>query len=994
MITVQKRNGDVVPFQYEKIEQAVVKASAAVAGTYPHAATATALHSAVVDAVTDAIRRLTFPVSVETIQDAVERALLAQGHRDIARAYMTFRDEKAAMRRRRPGKDSLRKGLAIRRVFTTPDNHPYDLLTWESRTAAITGEDGKVVFEQKGVEFPATWSQLATNVVVQKYFRGAVGSPTREHSLRQLVDRVAHTITGWGIKDGYFRSQDNAITFRDELVHLLVNQKMAFNSPVWFNVGVEPKPQCSACFINSVEDTMESILGLAKTEGMLFKFGSGTGTNMSPLRGSKEQLRGGGSASGPVSFMKGFDAFAGVIKSGGKTRRAAKMVILNCDHPDVRDFIQCKAREEKKAHALIDAGYDGSFNGEAYNSVFFQNSNNSVRVTDEFMTAVVGDGDHLLKGHDGSVVEVVKAKTIWREIAEAAWQCGDPGVQFDTVCNDWHTSPTSGRINASNPCSEYMYVDDSACNLASLNLRKFQLDNGDLDVGAFEHAVDITILAQEIIVGNSSYPTERIAENSHTLRPLGLGYANLGALLMSRGLPYDSDEGRAYAAAVTAIMGGRAYRMSAEIARDHGGPFAGYEKNRTPFLAVMRKHRRSVDGICHESLLAYAREAWDEAIEIGTIYGFRNGQATVLAPTGTIGFMMDCDTTGIEPDIALVKYKRLVGGGMLKITNQTVAEALTRLGYDAAAQKQIIEHITSHDTIEGASGLRQEHLQVFDCAFRPLKGTRSIEPTGHVQMMAACQPFLSGAISKTVNMPSDATVEDIEAIYMQAWMLGLKAVAIYRDGCKRSQPLSTSGATSSSETTSASANAASSSEQPPAPAPYRRKLPDERQSITHKFSIGGHEGYVHVGMYDDGTPGELFITMSKEGSTISGLMDSFATAVSLGLQHGVPLHSFISKFKHTRFEPSGWTGNGHHASSVLDYLFQWLEGKFSEDVTMKPVLAAHAVVSSPSPSPSRQPKQAFIVESDAPNCHECGSLMVRSGACHKCANCGTTSGCS
>ena len=980
MITVQKRNGDVVPFLYEKIEHAIAKAAQAVAKPLDP--------SPLVDAVTDAIRRYTVPVSVETIQDAVERALLTQGHRDVARAFMAFRDEKAAMRRRRPGKDSPRKGLAIQRVFTTPDNHPYDLLTWESRTAAITGEDGKVVFEQKGVEFPSTWSQLATNVVVQKYFRGAVGSPTREHSLRQLVDRVANTIAEWGIKDGYFRSQDDAVTFRDELVHLLVNQKMAFNSPVWFNVGVEPVPQCSACFINSVEDTMESILTLAKTEGMLFKFGSGTGTNMSPLRGSKEQLRGGGSASGPVSFMKGFDAFAGVIKSGGKTRRAAKMVILNCDHPDVRDFIQCKAREEKKAHALIDAGYDGSFNGEAYNSVFFQNSNNSVRVTDEFMTAVVSDGDHSLKGHDGSVVEVVKAKTIWREIAEAAWQCGDPGVQFDTTCNEWHTSPACGRINASNPCSEYMYVDDSACNLASLNLRKFQLDNGDLDIGAFEHAVDLTILAQEIIVGNSSYPTERIAENSHTLRPLGLGYANLGALLMSRGLPYDSDEGRAYAAAVTAIMGGRAYRMSAEIARDHGGPFVDFAKNRTPFLAVMRKHHRSVDGICHESLLAYARKAWDEAIEIGTVYGFRNGQATVLAPTGTIGFMMDCDTTGIEPDIALVKYKRLVGGGMLKITNQTVAEALTRLGYDLAAQKQIIDHITSHDTIEGAPGLRQEHLQVFDCAFRPLKGTRSIAPTGHVQMMAACQPFLSGAISKTVNMPSDATVEDIEAIYMQAWMLGLKAVAIYRDGCKRSQPLSTSGAASAT-----AGVVVSSLEQPLVPAPYRRKLPDERQSITHKFSIGGHEGYVHVGMYDDGTPGELFITMSKEGSTISGLMDSFATAVSLGLQHGVPLHSFISKFKHTRFEPSGWTGNGHHASSVLDYLFQWLEGKFGEGAATKSVLASPVITTVSSPSP-KQPKQAFVVESDAPNCHECGSLMVRSGACHKCANCGATSGCS
>ena len=879
--------------------------------------------------------------------------------------------------------------LVINPYFTNGTTHPFDTVEWERRDAVIQG-DGAIVFEQKGVEFPKFWSQLATNVVAQKYFRGALGTPEREYSLRQLITRVVKTIAYEGEKRGYF-NHDSAMVFEHELAHLILHQKMAFNSPVWFNVGVEANPQCSACFINSVEDTMDSILTLAKTEGMLFKYGSGTGTNLSTLRSSREPLKGGGSASGPVSFMRGFDAFAGVIKSGGKTRRAAKMVILNCDHPDIRQFIACKAHEEKKAHALIDAGYDGSFNGEAYNSVMFQNSNNSVRVTDEFMQAVISDCDHALKGHDGSVVEVVKAKTIWREIAEAAWQCGDPGVQFDTVCNDWHTSPTSGRINASNPCSEYMYVDDSACNLASLNLRKFQLDNGDLDVGAFEHAVDLTILAQEIIVGNSRYPTERIAENSHNLRPLGLGYANLGALLMSRGLPYDSDEGRAYAAAVTAIMGGRAYRMSAEISRDHGGPFKGYEKNREPFLGVMRKHRQHVDHIdsalCPYDLLQAARGAWDEAIEVGERYGFRNGQATVLAPTGTIGFMMDCDTTGIEPDIALVKYKRLVGGGMLKITNQTVAEALTRLGYNAVEIAAIIKHIEEQDTIEEAPGLRQEHLEVFDCAFRPLKGERSIEPTGHVRMMAACQPFLSGAISKTVNMPSDATVEDIEAIYMQAWKLGLKAVAIYRDGCKRSQPLSTSG------TATAATAAVSSPTTPTPPSPYRRKLPDERHSITHKFSIGGHEGYVHVGMYDDGTPGELFITMSKEGSTISGLMDSFATAVSLGLQHGVPLQSFISKFKHTRFEPSGWTGNGHHASSVLDYLFQWLEGKFGDDAVPAPAPApvTVAVVSS---SPTPPPKQAFVVESDAPNCHECGSLMFRSGACHKCANCGTTSGCS
>ena len=876
--------------------------------------------------------------------------------------------------------------LVINPYFTNGTTHPFDLVEWERRDAVIQGEDS-VVFEQKGVEFPKFWSQLATNVVAQKYFRGTLGTPEREYSLRQLIDRVTKTIADEGEKRGYF-DHNSAVVFERELAHLILHQKMAFNSPVWFNVGVEAKPQCSACFINSVEDTMESILTLAKTEGMLFKYGSGTGTNLSPLRSSREPLKGGGSASGPVSFMRGFDAFAGVIKSGGKTRRAAKMVILNCDHPDIRQFIACKAHEEKKAHALIDAGYDGSFNGEAYNSVFFQNSNNSVRVTDEFMNAVCEGGEYSLRGRDWSVIETVNARDIWREIAEAAWQCGDPGVQFDSVCNEWHTSPMSGRINASNPCSEYMYLDDSACNLASLNLRKFTLPGSrSFDIRSFTEAVDLTILAQEIIVGFSSYPTKRIEENSHRFRPLGLGYANLGALLMSWGIPYDSDEGRSYAAGITALMTGCAYRMSAEIARACGGPCAGFAENREPFLAVIQKHYQACDELIGQNEIKRAALwQWDMAHMIGLTHGYRNSQATVLAPTGTIGFMMDCDTTGVEPDIALVKYKRLVGGGMLKITNQTVTEALRALGYTDAQREKIVEFIENNDTIEG-SAIAPEHLPVFDCAFRAEKGTRSIQPIGHIKMMAAVQPFLSGAISKTVNMPSDATVEDIAEIYMLAWKLRLKAVAIYRDGCKRIQPLSTS---------SGSGGVAPAPVATATPTPVRRKLPDERQSITHKFVIGNHEGYIHVGLYPEGTPGELFITMSKEGSTISGLMDSFATAVSLGLQYGVPLRSIVDKFSRTRFEPSGWSGHEDigHASSVLDYIARWLELKFLTE-------GGQAARQSQDVGQVQQPRQPraeratqAVIENDAPLCHECGTVMVRSGACHKCSNCGATSGCS
>jgi ribonucleoside-diphosphate reductase alpha chain len=943
-------------------------------------------------------------------------------------------------------------GFTVPRYFTRPGDDGYAGVEWELRTAAITAEGGKSVFEQKDVEIPKAWSQTATNVVVQKYFRGQLGTPGRERSVRQLINRVADTITAWGEKDGYFADAASAENFRADLRHLLVQQKMAFNSPVWFNVGIEAEPQCSACFINSVQDTMESILGLAKTEGMLFKYGSGTGTNLSPIRSSREFLNGGGTASGPVSFMRGFDAFAGVIKSGGKTRRAAKMVILNVDHPDVEEFIWCKAKEEKKAWSLIDAGYDGSFDGEAYKSVFFQNSNNSVRVTDDFMDAVLKDQAWSTKSVlDGSPVETKPAREIWRAIAQAAWECGDPGLQYDTTVNAWHTSPNTARINASNPCSEYMYLDDSACNLASLNLRRFQRADSSFDVEAFKHATEVTILAQEIIVGNARYPSAAIGANSHRFRPLGLGYANLGSMLMSLGLPYDSEAARAWCGSITALMTGWAYRTSAAIARDVTGPFDGYKENEEPFLGVMRKHRNHVDRIAGAyvpyELLTAARGAWDEAITIGTDHGFRNGQATVLAPTGTIGFMMDCDTTGIEPDIALIKYKRLVGGGMIKIVNNTIDEALARLGYDDGHRKNVIEYVDREETIEGAPGLKSEHLAVFDCAFRAANGTRSIPAMGHIRMMAAAQPFLSGAISKTVNLPSDATVEDVENAYMESWKYGLKAVAVYRDGCKRTQPLSTSKIDPGLGKTAVLGGVPTISYTPEAPlggppAAVRRKLPDERQSRTHKFSVAGHEGYIHVGLYESGQPGEIFVRMAKEGSTISGLMDSFATAISLALQHGVPLKLLVDKFSRTRFEPAGFTGNPEipRATSIMDYLFRWLGAKFvredepvvSSDIDASGDLkrisdvvygastsaAAPGEATSTSKTPAvivveasngksnghakngngngsgHTPSFSFIARSDAPTCSECGSIMVPNGSCHKCINCGTTSGCS
>ncbi len=907
----------------------------------------------------------------------------------------------------RSRKAAAKRGLAVERYFSTRGVDPADELEWESRTASITGEGGGVIFEQKDVEVPRTWSLLATNVVASKYFRGALGTPARERSVRQLVTRVVKTITAWGLKDGYFQSEEDAQAFDAEISHLLYRQKMSFNSPVWFNVGVEHHPQCSACFINSVGDSMDSILKLAHTEGMLFKYGSGAGSNLSKIRSSKERLSGGGEASGPVSFMRGFDAFAGVIKSGGKTRRAAKMVILDADHPDIAEFVTCKADEEKKAWALIEAGYDGGFNvkGGAYDSVFFQNANHSIRVTDAFMQAVVADKEwHLTARVGGGAVETVRARDLMRKVTESAWLCGDPGMQFDTTINDWHTCSSSDRINASNPCSEYMFLDDSACNLASLNLMQFRREDGGFKVEDFRRAVDLTILAQEILVSNARYPTDEIKRNSERYRPLGLGYANLGAYLMASGLPYDSDAGRAGAAAITALMTGEAYAMSARIA-ERVGSFAGYEANCEPFLRVVGKHQEQVGkidaGKADREVLDASREAWAEALRLGKANGFRNAQVTVLAPTGTIGFMMDCDTTGVEPDIALVKYKKLVGGGVLKIVNNTVPLALRRLGYSQEEISSILQFVDEAETIEGAPALRQDDLPVFDCAFKPHNGTRSIPYMGHIRMMGAVQPFLSGAISKTVNMPNSATPEDIETAYLEAWKLGLKAIAVYRDGCKRSQPLNMK------------AKADEKADVAVEPRLARRRLPDERQSITHKFSIGGHEGYMTVGKYEDGTPGELFVTMAKEGSVVSGLMDNFATMISMSLQYGVPLKVLSDKFSHTRFEPSGFTGNPEIpiAKSITDYIFRWLALKFlppEDGAGVQPYLpgtepagprraSEKTVEAKPLPPGSNGVEKrngSVVRETDAPPCPTCGSITVRSGACYKCTNCGSTTGCS
>jgi ribonucleoside-diphosphate reductase alpha chain len=944
--------------------------------------------------------------------------------RGAAREAAITRKTAADASKGTPG--AVAPGLEFPRFFTLPGVDPFDEVEWEVRSAVIGNEKGHVVFEQRDVEIPRSWSQQATNIVVSKYFRGQMGSPERERSVRQLIGRVVDTITRWGREQNYFASEDALQSFSAELKHLLVYQKAAFNSPVWFNCGFEKAPQCSACFINSVDDTMDSILTLARTEGMLFKFGSGTGSNLSAIRSSRELLAGGGTASGPVSFMKGYDAFAGVIKSGGKTRRAAKMVILNADHPDVLEFINCKVEEEKKAWALIDAGYDGSFTGVAYGSVFFQNSNNSVRVTDDFMRAVLDDGDwHTRAVLTGEVMDTYKARDMMRMIAEGTWVCGDPGMQFDTTVNDWHTCPETDRINASNPCSEYMFLDDSACNLASINLMKFVRDDGEFDVSGFKAACRTLLTAQEIIVPNSSYPTKAIEKNSHEYRPLGLGYANLGALLMSRGLPYDSDEGRAYAAAITALMTGEAYAQSARIARDHGGPFGGYEQNRDAMLRVMRKHREAVSEIqvkhVPADLYGGAKQAWDEAVELGEDFGYRNAQATVLAPTGTIGFMMDCDTTGVEPDIALVKYKKLVGGGLMKIVNGTVPMALERLGYTTPEIEAIVHYIDEHETIEGAPFLKEDHLPVFDCAFKASKGSRSIHYMGHIKMMGATQPFISGAISKTVNVPRDASVEEIEKAYLESWRLGAKAISIYRDGSKRTQPLNTSRA-GVADTRNAGQEVREVVKEVVkiVETPKRRKLPDERASITHKFDIAGHEGYITVGLFDDGTPGEIFLVMAKEGSTISGFADAFAQAISYALQYGVPLQALVDKFSHARFEPSGMTKNPEvrFAKSIVDYIFRWMatkflnpEAQFKAGVNVKEEPAVSGASSSVSGGssvsglsspvlaarPEAKPKPtefaAIQNQEDAPPCSTCGSIMIRSGACYKCANCGTTSGC-
>jgi ribonucleoside-diphosphate reductase alpha chain len=927
------------------------------------------------------------------------------------------------------------QGLSIERRFSTAGVHPFDQIEWEIRDAVI-GNPESPAFEQRGVEFPKSWSQNATNIVAQKYFRGQLGSPERENSVKQMIGRVAGTISNWGREGGYFASEEDADTFEMELTSILLNQKAAFNSPVWFNVGFEEKPQCSACFILSVEDTMESILGWNTKEGNIFRGGSGSGINLSNIRGSMEALQKGGTASGPVSFMRGADAWAGTIKSGGKTRRAAKMVVLDVDHPDIEHFIWCKADEEKKAEALRDAGFDMSIDGEGFTSIQYQNANNSVRVSDEFMEAVeAGEDWHLTARTDGSTTKTLDARELMNQISEAAWRCADPGVQYDTIINRWHTCPESGRINASNPCSEYMHVDDSACNLASLNLMRFRRPDGSFDVADFEHAVDIVFLAQEIVVGFSSYPTEEITANAFAFRQLGLGYANLGALLMSDGLPYDSDAGRNVAAAITALMTGRAYRQSALIAAGATGPYDEYARNREPHNGVMRMHRDAAYDVdptgIKGDLLGAAQRAWEEAVELGEEHGYRNAQATVLAPTGTISFLMDCDTTGIEPDFSLVKFKELVGGGQMTIVNKSVPMALDAMGYGEAEIDQINAHIAEQNTIVGAPGLKDEHLPVFDVAV----GERAISHTGHIDMMAATQPFISGAISKTVNLPQSATVADIADAYTRGWQGGLKALAIYRDGSKTAQALRTD-AQKEAEVEEVLA------------APVRKKMPRERESITHKFSIAGHEGYITAGKYEDGNVGEIFLTdIGKEGSTMRGLMNAFATAISIGLQYGVPLEVFVRKFSYMRFEPEGITGNPEipFAKSLPDYIMRWLASRFVEDTDTledlgilttevrakrdaettqlglgiatgdtagpanggnggnghaKPgngaakakagdsVPAAAAFTDTPPVVPAKMSGLDL-----GPACEQCGGMMQRTGSCYTCSSCGNNTGC-
>jgi len=910
-------------------------------------------------------------------------------------------------------------GLKIQRHFTSAGVHPYDEIAWELRDAVVKDwRTGGVSFEQRDVEFPADWSMNATTIVAQKYFRGTLGTPQRERSVKHMIDRVADTITAWGRKDGYFSDDDSADVFNHELKYLLVTQRAAFNSPVWFNCGVEETPQCSACFILSVEDTMSSILNWYVEEGTIFKGGSGSGVNLSRIRSSKEILKGGGEASGPVSFMRGADASAGTIKSGGKTRRAAKMVILNSDHPDIEEFIWCKQREELKARALREAGFDMDLDGADSASVQYQNANNSVRVDDAFMQAVENDGDYALKAvTTGETVKTIKARDLMRQISQAAWECADPGMQYDTTINDWHTTPNAGRINGSNPCSEYMHLDNSACNLASLNLRKFE-SGGVFDVESFRRAVEIVFTAQEIIVGNSSYPTEAIGENARKYRQLGLGYANLGGLLMSQGLAYDSDEGRAWAAAITALMTGHAYRTSAELAKVVG-PFEGFADDRDGTLRVIAKHKdaaEEVDTLAPANILEAAKESWKDALTLGKIHGIRNAQATVLAPTGTIGLMMDCDTTGIEPDLGLVKSKKLVGGGSMRIVNRTVPVALKHLGYQDEQIEAIVAYIDEHATIEGAPAFKEEHLPVFDCAM----GERSISAMGHIRMMAAVQPFISGAISKTVNLPESATVEDVEEMYIEGWRLGLKAIAIYRDNCKVAQPLSlaskksaaTSAATASTATEAAAAEHGI----------VRRRLPRQRPSQTIAFQVGDADGYLTVGEYPGDGIGEIFVKLGKQGSTLSGVMDAFAISVSLGLQYGVPLETYVSKLMNMRFEPAGMTDDSEvkFASSIVDYIFRRLaieylpaekrqelgiytleERTASLDSGYPPAPAAAPAEAAPVADaegqivlPVEQPKPVDDVYGDAPMCYSCGIKMQRAGSCHVCSSCGTTSGCS
>jgi ribonucleoside-diphosphate reductase alpha chain len=895
--------------------------------------------------------------------------------------------------------------VGVERYFTIAGRDPFEEVDWELRDAFIPGKD-KPAFDQKGVEFPKFWSQTATNIVAQKYFRGRLGSPERESSVKQMIGRVVDTIGGWGRAGGYFATDEEADTFEAELKAILVNQYASFNSPVWFNVGFEERPQCSACFILSVDDSMESILDWIRREGIIFRGGSGSGVNLSRLRSSKEQLSKGGYASGPVSFMRGADASAGTIKSGGKTRRAAKMVVLDVDHPDIEEFIWCKATEEEKARVLEAAGYDMSLDSPDWASIQYQNANNSVRVTDAFMeAATAGEEWNLTARTDGTVVDTVGARGLLRQIAEAAWRCADPGVQYDTTINSWHTCPNSGRINASNPCSEYMHLDDSACNLASLNLMKFRREDGDLDVEAFQHAVDVVLLAQEIVVGYSSYPTPEIERNAKAYRELGLGYANLGALLMARGLPYDSDEGRAYAAAITALMTGRAYRKSAQIA-GRMGPFAGYRPNAAAMVGVIAKHRAAVGNIQHSEsvpadLLAAARQAWDDALDLGEISGFRNSQATVLAPTGTISFMMDCDTTGIEPDFSLVKSKKLVGGGEITIVNKTVPMALDQLGYAPSEVEEIVAYIDERNTIVGTPFVKAEHYPVFDCAI----GDRAIHYSGHVKMIGAVQPFISGAISKTVNMPEQATVDDVAQLIADAWRLGVKAIAIYRDNCKVAQPLS-------GHRPSRGAENAQLPAVPPTPLTQRRRLPEDRTEIGRKFRVGDYEGYIHVGLYEDGTPGDIFVDIAKDGTTMAGLMNSLMIAVSMGLQYGVPPEVYVSKLSHMRFEPSGLTNDAdiRAAKSIVDYIFRWFGKKFltpdqqEEAGILSPEVKARLAEryagggdpqpTAPAGSPSPGQTALFNSWEDAVECAKCGGRMVRTGSCYTCRDCGTNTGCS